>query len=541
MNTALDVAPRPKIEAKWWQQGIIYQIYPRSFQDSNGDGIGDLPGIVSRLDYLQSLGVDAIWLSPIYRSPMADFGYDISDYTDIDPIFGTLGDFDRLVAEAHRRGIRVVMDYVPNHTSDQHPWFQDSRSSVNSPKRDWYIWRDCQAGDAPPTNWVSEFGGCAWEYDPVSGQCYYHAFLKHQPDLNWRNPAVRAAMHDVLRFWLDRGVDGFRIDVVHHLIEDDQFRDNPPNLNFRSGMPPADALERVYTVDRPEVHDIVAGLRKVVDEYPDRVLIGEIHLPLQKLVAYYGVELGGIHLPFNFNLLRTTWSANILQDIIASYEAALPPGAWPNWVLGNHDTPRIATRAGAATARLAAVLLMTLRGTPTMYYGDELGMEDVPILPERVRDPFEKNVPGVGLGRDPLRTPMRWTADAQGGFSTAEPWLPMGSDVAARNVQAQTAQRDSMLSLYRRLITLRRSEPALTLGSYVGLHLHSDCLAFIRRYGSARVLILLNFADADREIHLPQEMSSGRLLFSSDGMRAKERVSGTVTLRGAEALIARLD
>lgn len=539
MSTVLDRAPRTSSAATWWQCGVIYQIYPRSFQDSNGDGIGDLQGILQRLDYLQWLGVDAVWLSPIYPSPMADFGYDIANYTDIDPVFGTLADFDRLVAEAHRREIRIVMDYVPNHTSDRHPWFQASRASRHAPKRDWYIWRDGRP-EGPPNNWLSEFGGSAWEYDSASGQYYYHAFLRQQPDLNWRNPEVRAAMHDVLRFWLERGVDGFRIDVVHQLIEDDQFRDNPVNPNFHSGMGPGDVLDRVYTVDRPEVHEVIAGLRRVVDEYPERVLIGEIHLPLQKLVAYYGVELGGIHLPFNFHLLRTSWAADVLQDIIDRYEAALPPGAWPNWVLGNHDTPRIATRVGARSARLAAVLLLTLRGTPTMYYGDELGMEDVPIAPEKVQDPLEKNVPGVGLGRDPLRTPMRWAAAPHGGFSVTEPWLPMGADIEARNVEAQRNERRSILSLYQRLIALRRQEPALTLGGYSGLALDPDCLAFLRHTDRERILVALNFCNEVRTIRLADEAARGRLLLSTDAARPAAPVARAVQLQPAEAVIIKL-
>ena len=290
-------------EAEWWKRGVVYQIYPRSFQDSNGDGIGDLPGILARLDYLAWLGIDAIWLSPIYPSPMADFGYDISDFRDIEPIFGTLADFDRLVREAHARGLRVILDFVPNHTSDRHPWFQQARADRHNARRDWYVWRDPAEGGGPPNNWLSEFGGSAWEYDSATRQYYYHAFLKQQPDLNWRHPAVRREMHDVLRFWLERGVDGFRIDVVHHLIEDGAFRDNPINPAFEQGMRPSHALLNTYTVDQPEVQEIIAELRRVVDEYPEKLLIGEIHLPIDRLVTYYGVELSGIHLPFNFNLI----------------------------------------------------------------------------------------------------------------------------------------------------------------------------------------------------------------------------------------------
>jgi len=307
-------------ERAWWQRGVIYQIYPRSFQDSDGDGVGDLPGIIERLDYLQWLGVDAIWLSPIYPSPMADFGYDISDFTAIDPLFGTLADFDELIAEARARSLKVILDFVPNHTSDRHPWFAESRRDRHNARRDWYLWRDPAPGGGPPNNWLSEFGGSAWERDSATGQYYYHAFLKEQPDLNWRNPAVQHAMHDVLRFWLARGVDGFRIDVVHHLVEDAAFRDNPPNPAFEHGMRPSHALLRTHTVDQPELQAIIADIRRVVDEYPDKLLVGEIHLPIERLVSYYGAELNGIHLPFNFNLIGAPWSATVLRDIIEAYE-----------------------------------------------------------------------------------------------------------------------------------------------------------------------------------------------------------------------------
>ena len=371
--------------ANWWQTGIIYQIYPRSFQDSNHDGVGDLRGIIHRLPYLTELGVDAIWLSPIFTSPMADFGYDIADYTDVDPLFGNLADLDSLIEAAHRHQLKLILDLVPNHTSDQHPWFVESKTSRNNPKRDWFIWRDPAPDGGPPNNWLSEFGGSAWEFDPNTNQYYYHTFLSAQPDLNWRNPAVRNAMHDVMRFWLRRGVDGFRVDAVWYLIKDDQFRDNPLNPDFRPGGLPRDALIPLYTADLPEVHDAISGMRRVLDEFPDRVLLGEIYLPIERLVAYYGRDLEGVHFPYNFALLTAKWEARSLARLIDEYEAALPSGGWPNWVLGNHDRPRLATRIGLDQARVAAMLLMTLRGTPTLYYGDEIGMQQAAILPEQVR------------------------------------------------------------------------------------------------------------------------------------------------------------
>jgi alpha-glucosidase len=417
-------------EGHWWQWGVLYQIYPRSFQDSNGDGVGDLRGIVQRLPYLSDLGVDALWLSPIFPSPMADFGYDIADYVDIDPLFGSVADLDALIEAAHARRIKVLLDLVPNHTSDRHPWFVESRSSRDNPKRDWYIWRDPRPEGGPPTNWMSEFGGSAWEYDPLTRQCYYHAFLKQQPDLNWRNPKVRSAIHDVMRFWLRRGIDGFRVDVIWHLIKDDQFRDNPLNLDFREGLPPHRRLIPLYTADRPEVHDVISQMRRAIDEFDERVLIGEIYLPIERLVAYYGVDLSGTHLPFNFALLNAPWNARHIARLIDEYEAALPHGGWPNWVLGNHDRSRIASRIGREQIRVAAMLLLTLRGTPTIYYGEEIGMAQVSIPPERVQDPFEKNVPG--LGRDGCRTPMEWSSEPHAGFSTVDSWLPSRATGDAR-------------------------------------------------------------------------------------------------------------
>jgi alpha-glucosidase len=313
-------------ETPWWKRGIVYQIYPRSFQDSNGDGIGDLKGIRQRLDYLAWLGVDAIWISPIYTSPMADFGYDVADYCGIDPIFGTIEDFDRLVEDAHARGLKLILDFVPNHTSDRHPWFAESRSSRTDPKRDWYIWRDAAPDGSPPNNWISNFGGPAWEWDEATGQYYHHAFLKEQPDLNWRNPEVRSAMYDALRFWLDRGVDGFRVDVIWHLIKDAAFRDNPPNPAYQPNQAEINRFLQVHSADQPEVHEVVSEMRRVLEEYPERVLIGEIYLPLERLVAYYGQDLAGAHLPFNFQLIHTAWNAREIAALIDEYEAAVPAG-----------------------------------------------------------------------------------------------------------------------------------------------------------------------------------------------------------------------
>jgi alpha-glucosidase len=526
--------------ALWWQTGVIYQIYPRSFQDTNDDGIGDLRGITQRLSYLVELGVDAIWLTPIFRSPMADFGYDISDYTDIDPLFGDLDDFDALLAAAHAHGIKVILDLVPNHTSDRHPWFLESRVSRGSRKRDWYIWRDSAANGGPPNNWLSVFGGSAWEYDGATGQYYYHAFLAAQPDLNWRNPAVRAAIYEIMRFWFRRGVDGFRVDVVWHLIKDDEFRDNPPNADFRPTDPPHHRLVPLYTADRPEVHDVIAEMRRVADEFPDRVLIGEIYLPLERLVAYYGRDLAGMHLPFNFSLLSTSWDAASIARLIAEYEAALPAGGWPNWVLGNHDRPRIASRVGPDQARIAAMLLLTLRGTPTVYYGDEIAMKQVAIAPARVRDPLGEDVAGRGLGRDGCRTPMQWDSTTHAGFSSVEPWLPLGDGLRQDNVLAQRSDNTSVYWLYRRLIDLRRKCPALSLGSYGSVCDEGNLLVFTREHGREQLLVALNFGGTPVAASLPSGECVGRLLVSSAADRTDEPVRGSLNLRANEGAIVEL-
>jgi alpha-glucosidase len=519
----------------WWRHGVFYQIYPRSFQDSNADGVGDIAGVISRLPYLRSLGVDAIWLSPIFPSPMADFGYDISDYIGIDPLFGNMQDFDALIAAADAAGLKVILDLVPNHTSDQHPWFVESRKSRDNPKRDWYIWRDPAPGGGPPNNWMSEFGGSAWQQDAATGQYYYHAFLAQQPDLNWRNPAVREAVHDVMRFWLGKGVDGFRVDVIWHLIKDAEFRDNPPNPDFRDGRPPHERVLPLYSNDRAEVHDVIAEMRRVVDEFDSRVLIGEIYLPPKRLVAYYGRDLGGAHLPFNFALLSAPWHARQIEKIIHDYEVELPNGAWPNWVLGNHDRPRVASRVGHDQARVAAMLLLTLRGTPTLYYGDEIGMHQVAIAPDQVRDPFEKNVPGIGVGRDGCRTPMQWSAAPNAGFSTSAPWLPLAEDFARENVVNHEADARSILSLYKALIALRKRLPALVTGDYVPIAAEGDLLLYRRQAPQGSVVIALNLGA--EPVELQSGALGGEILLSTLMDRQGEKLRGVLDLRDNEGVI----
>jgi alpha-glucosidase len=490
----------------WWQSGVIYQVYPRSFQDTDGDGVGDLAGIERRLDHLAKLGVDALWISPIYPSPMVDFGYDVADYTGIDPLFGSLADFDRLLAAAHARGLKLLLDFVPNHSSDQHPWFLESRSSHTNPKRDWYIWRDPAPDGGPPNNWISDFGGSAWKWDDATGQYYYHAMLVEQPDLNWRNPGLRAAMLDAMRFWFDRGVDGFRVDILWHMIKHADFPDNPANPDWRDGMADMHKVLQLHSTDQPEVFEIAAEMRALADSYGGRVLVGEIYLPVERLMAYYGKAGDGVHLPFNFQLIEAAWNARALHRLIAAYEAALPADGWPNWVLGNHDRPRIASRVGEAQARVAAMLLLTLRGTPTIYYGDEIGLADVTIPPERVADPRELREPGLGFGRDPVRTPMPWDGSAQAGFSTAEPWLPLNPDWPVRNVARQAADDASMLSLHRALLRLRRAYPALATGSLALIEADGDVLAYERVAGAQRIIVALNLGAQPQPLGVAGEM-----------------------------------
>jgi alpha-glucosidase len=524
-------------EQAWWRNGIFYQVYPRSFRDTDGDGVGDLRGIIEKLPYLQQLGVDAVWLSPIFPSPMADFGYDISDYVSIDPLFGSMEDFDALIEAAHGRGLKLILDLVPNHTSDRHPWFAESRASRDNAKRDWYIWRDPKEDGGPPNNWLSEFGGSAWQRDDATGQYYYHAFLAEQPDLNWRNPEVRKAIFDVMRFWLGRGVDGFRVDVIWHLIKDAEFRDNPHNPHYVEGRPPHEKILSQYSTDQAEVHEVIAEMRAVLDEFPDRVLIGEVYLPLQRLVAYYGNDLGGAHLPFNFALLSTLWSARSIEKIIGDYESALPAGAWPNWVLGNHDRPRVASRVGRDQAPVAAMLLLTLRGTPTLYYGDEIGMRQLPIAPEDVRDPFEKNVPGIGVGRDGCRTPMQWDSSEHAGFSSVRPWLPLASDFAQENVVNLDAEPRSLLSLYKALIALRKKMPQLVTGDYEPVTAQGDLLLYRRKSEGKTVIVVLNLG-AEPVSVTSSSIGFGReILLSTFLDRADEDIGGVLDLRGNEGVI----
>ncbi len=492
---------------------MVYQIYPRSFADTTGNGIGDLEGIRQKVPYLSEvLGIDAIWLSPFYPSPQKDFGYDVADYVDVAPEYGTLDDFDRLVADFHAAGIRVIVDFVPNHSSDRHAWFIESASSRDNDKREWYVWADPKPDGSEPNNWLSIFGGKAWEWHEPTGQYYLHTFLKEQPELNWRNPEVEAAMFDVLRFWMDRGVDGFRIDVAHNLVKDPEMRDNPPadpdapSDHFKP-MGEYETLNHIYSKAHADIHPLYRRLRSVVDEYDDRYTIGEIHLTdWNEWAAYLGTNLDQMHQPFNFALLNKAGDPASVRAVVASQEAALPPGAWPNYVIGNHDEPRLTKRYGEESVRRLAVLLLTLRGTVTMYYGDELGMLEGT---ESGLDPWGVNLEGVS--RDGCRTPMQWTPD--GGFSTSpDPWLPMGPDHENRNVESELADPGSVLNLYRRLLAVRRASEAMTIGHYHDVPSgNEDVLMYERVAGDERVVVAINFGPKPVAVDV-----AGEVLVSTD-------------------------
>jgi alpha-glucosidase len=534
----------------WWQKGIVYQIYPRSYQDSNMDGIGDLAGITRRLDYVKSLNVEAIWLSPIYPSPMHDFGYDVSDYIGIHPMFGAMADFDRLLEEMHRRDLKLILDLVPNHTSDEHPWFIESRSSRDNPKRDWYIWRDPAPDGGPPNNWLSFFGGPAWTFDEKTGQYYLRQFVKQQPELNYRHPEVMPAMLDQMRFWLDKGVDGFRVDVIWLLLKDELFRDEPPNLDWDKLPPllrqPFMQLQHIYTQDLPGVHDLIQQMRALLDEYEERVLIGEIYQPNESLMRYYGQDLDECHLPYNFQLIIHPWEAKIVRQAVDDYESALSAGAWPNWVLGNHDQHRVATRVGPAQARVANMLLLTLRGTPTTYYGEEIGLENVPIPLELVQDPPAINQPELAhiVGRDPERTPMQWDDSPNAGFTTpgVTPWLPVAEDYTERNVVRQADAPTSMLNLYRALSALRQAEPALSVGDYASVESGSeDVFAYLRSApGAASFLVVLNFSPRAQSLNLSHVAQEATITISTDMVRKDSVGLSELALESNEGLVLQL-
>lgn len=521
----------------WWRDGIIYQIYPRSFADSNQDGFGDLPGITQHLAYLADLGVDAIWLSPVYPSPDADFGYDIQDYCAIDPRYGSLADFQQLVREARKMGIHVIMDLVFNHTSDQHPWFLDSKSSRDNPHRDWYLWKAPAPGRRPPNNWQSVFGGSAWEFDPGTEQDYLHLFLKQQPDLNWRNPEVQSTILNVVRFWLDQGVDGFRLDVFNAYYKSAKFENNPPTLGIRG----FERQKHIHDIDQPEMFPLLKEFRSLLDQYPERFSVGETFLPTPEKAALY-VGPQALHAAFDFTFLESGWNPEKILAAIRRWEKALGPDNWPNYVLNNHDVPRIATRCHFdeqdARGKVAATLLLTLRGTPFLYAGEEIGMRDIPLRRSEILDPPGKRYWPFYKGRDGCRSPMQWNSQPYAGFSSTSPWLKVHPNYLKRNVEIQLEQENSLLNYYRRLIRLRRTTSALQSGSFQLIPQASrDLIVYERRDSSAAMLILLNFSHHRRTATLHADQAGEWKFHLSSCRNALQTGQETLTLLPDEAII----
>ena len=520
----------------WWKSGVLYQIYPRSFADSNGDGIGDLRGIIDRLDYLQRLGVDGLWLSPITVSPDLDWGYDVADYREVQPDLGTDADVDILIAEADRRGIRIVVDFVPNHSSDRHPWFVDSRSSRTARRRDWYVWADPKPDGSPPNNWVSSFGGPAWTYDEPTGQYYMHNHLSSQPDFNWWNEEVRAEFDAILRFWFDRGVAGFRIDVCNIIVKDALLRDNPVATAADSAEAQLFGQRAVYNMNRPEAHEVIKRWRAIADSYdPPRVLVGETPVEeLEQLVEFHG-DNDELHLAFNFGFINAPLEAGAMRTIVEAMEALLPPEAWPAWTGSNHDMFRFPTRwAGddPRKIRAALVMLFGLRGTPVLYQGDEIGQGDTLVEPPDLRDPLGVRYWPAYAGRDAGRTPMQWSDTPGAGFTAPDvtPWLPIG-DSANANVESQESDPGSPLVLTRALIALRRGDADLRAGAYASLPAPDGVWAWRR---GDRAVVAINLSD--REVTL--DGIEGRVLVGTEPTRVGEKLSGPLRLGPWEGVIA---
>ncbi len=526
---------RVEPDQPWWMSAVLYQIYPRSFADSNADGMGDLPGIIEHLDHLAWLGVDGVWLSPVTRSPNRDWGYDVSDFCAIEPDFGTMEDVDRLIAEARGRGIRVLMDLVPNHTSDQHPWFLEARSSRGSATRDWYVWANPEADGAPPNNWVSSFGGPAWTADPVTGQSYLHNHLAEQPDLNWWNEDVRSAFDEIMRFWCERGVAGFRIDVCNVIIKDAELRDNPVATEDDDFEAQLFGQRSVYNTNRPEVHEVIRRWRTLVDGYGEpRILLGETPVPVTELAAYYGDGRDELHLAFNFPFISAAFECAALRDVVELTEAVLPAGAWPVWTGSNHDMFRFPTRwAGddPRKVRLALLMLLSLRGTPVLYQGDEIGLGNGKVAHDDMRDPLGVRYFPYYEGRDAGRTPMPWSGAPGGGFTIpgVKPWLPLG-DVHACNVESQRSDPTSVLALTRALIALRRGADDLRTGSYRSLDTPDGVWAWRR---GARHGVVLNMTDEPAVVASPV----ATLCLSTVRQRDGERVTGALELAPWEGVI----
>lgn len=526
-------------DSHWWRNGVIYQIYPRSFADSNGDGIGDLNGIIGRLDYLAELGVDAIWLSPINPSPDVDFGYDVADYYAVDPKYGSMADFDRLLEEAHRRNIHVILDLVLNHTSDQHAWFIQSRSSKDNPYRPWYIWRDGRKPGSAPNNWASIFGGRGWVFDPRTGQWFYHMFAPQQPDLNWRHEPVRKEMMNIFKFWLDKGVDGFRLDVFNEYFKDDQFRDNPWKLGIRR----FDMQQHVYDADRPEMMGVVEEIRSILDRYPERYAVGETYLaPSERAVEYTGDSR--LHAAFDFSLLQSKWSAQSFMQVVQRWDAMNIGDHWPNNVMNNHDNPRSATRFGRGEdderLKVAAAFLLTIRGTPFLYQGEEIGMRDIRLKCSEMQDPVGKKYCPVHRGRDGCRAPMQWDASEFSGFSQAKPWIKVHPNHVIRNVENQKQDAQSLFHFYKDLLRIRKNSLALQEGMFQPITFEPKRLvAYLRQNETETVLVALNFGRRKVRLALGYELANREweLLLSSQQRPEVGVKDQWLPLAGEEACI----
>jgi len=533
----------------WWRDGVIYQIYPRSFADSNGDSIGDLNGIRNKLDYLAELGVDALWLSPIFASPDVDFGYDISDYYRIDPKFGTMEDFEALVREAHQKEMRIILDMVMNHTSDQHAWFKEACSSRDNPYHDWYLWQESAPNGKAPNNWQSMTGGSGWEYVPELNQYYFHMYYKQQPDLNWHNPKVHKAMLKAFCYWLDKGVDGYRMDLVNLFFKDNQLRNNPPKFGLRA----FDRQKHIFDTDQLEILPLLRELRQIMDEKPGRYLVGEPFIAITPLdFLYSGTAAIAapycrddlLHAIFCFDFLHSFWDAKRFRKSILDWENSLKGKGWPTHVLANYDNPRIATRytrdENDARLKAAALMLLSLRGTPFIYYGDKIGMRDIHLKRSQIKDPVGKLYWPIFKGRDGCRAPMQWSPDSNAGFSSgATPWLPVHPDYPTRNVTRQNQTTHSLLNFYKNLIHLRKQFPVLVRGEFAMLgNLPASILAYQRTSSQQTALVLINFSHQRNQFHLEEfAISQRELLISTHRTKLENLQNQSFTLEGDEALI----
>lgn len=535
-------------EHPWWASGVIYQVSVGSFRDADGDGMGDLRGLIQKLEYINdgtpgSLGANAIWLNPVCGTPFVDFGYDVSDYYSIDPRFGSMEDFDELLGKCHRRGIKLIMDMVLNHTSQDHPWFAQSRSSRDNPKRDWYIWRDGRAPGKPPNRWKAVVEGSAWVLDEPTMQWYYHAFLPEQPDLNWRNPEVREAMFEAFRFWLEKGVDGYRLDLINYLYEDEELRNNPHKLGVRM----YEWQKHLYDRSLPESVEATKLLRRIMDGYPDRMMMGEVYTDTpEEAAAYVGDGTNALHLSFYLDFATRKWSADGFRRSVDRLERLLPARAWPCYYFSNHDLVRHITRFGGdrdavARAKVAAAMILTLRGTPILYYGEEIGMPNSKVRRADMVDPVGKKWWPIPVGRDGARTPMQWSGERYAGFSSAEPWLPVDPSYTSTNVERQETDPASLLNWYRRLTWARRQEPALQAGSYRTIDRVPDgVFAYLREMDESRVAVFLNFTSRAVECQVRSSVPADgvwKVLLSTHGPAGEELRLGTVRLEPNQALI----